>query len=100
MIRTTSITVSASCDGYACGKQTSGTGASAKQARDEIRAQGWTVTRSNGVEWSRCRACEAERQQLVRAGVITKNGLIRDSAAHNVWLDAHTPDWARLSTTG
>ena len=85
-VRTVSTTILATCNG-GCHATATGTGATDGDARDAIRDQGWKLVRQSLQPYQRafCPACEAERQTLIRAGVLDCTGRVLDSAA----LTAH-----------
>lgn len=88
MIATTSVTIVARCDGYACTKSSEATGATLAAARTDLRRQRWAIVR-NGYERALCPACARDHAKLVRDGVLSKDGCVRDEAAYDRWLTAH-----------
>lgn len=95
MIRTTNVTVTASCDGYFCDRAITASGTSQAHANAGLRAQGWTIAKQRIF----CPPCHADRRRLIRDGVLSRDGeLVRDAAAYDRFLDSRAP-WAREPST-
>lgn len=89
-IRTTLVAIAARCDGPHCTREVTATGVSLAAARADLKTRGWTVTRTAGYEQTLCPACAADWSRLITAGIIGKDGLVRDLPAFDAWLASRT----------
>lgn len=85
-LRTTSITITAKCDGYRCYHEQTATGATMAEARQQLRNHGWTIL-TRPYERAYCQPCNTQRARLTRDGILSRDGYVLDTDAYDRWLD-------------
>lgn len=85
-IATQSITVAITCDTLACDAQETITAATLAAAK--AKASGWWFGRRYGVQRVECAACRRRFMRQVRAGILSRDGMILDMARWDAEYEA------------
>lgn len=90
-LATTSITITAYCDGYGCNARQAETSGTMTAARSALRRDGWsivitsTLTRTTATY---CHACAKERRLLIAEGILSPQGYVLDEVRYEAHIAA------------